>query len=199
LKNDLSGLGVNHALGALLVIKPVYNTQRQTLIFATNRSADEGDEMKTMIPIVGIVLLVASLPRVIAQSQGGIANPTLVSYKPGQVWTTDQGITATILAVEDARGVGKLVHVRVDKIPWQRCGDVQLTRVIEHLAVTEKMMQKSGLALLKDKVDLPESYMDAYRKWQGEKKHEIVKVPLQKAILIDVPGPMICNLVPSQT
>ena len=181
------------------MIKPVYNTQRQAIIFATNRSVDEGYEMKTMIPLVGIILLVSCLPSVIAQSQGGIANPTLASYQPGQVWTTDQGITATILAVEDARGVGKLVHVRVDKIPWQLCGDIQLTRVIEHLAVTEKMMQKSGLALLKDKVDLPESYMDAYRKWQGEKKREIVKVPLQKAILIDVPGPVICNLVPSQT
>jgi hypothetical protein len=63
------------------------------------------------------------------------------------------------------------------------------------------MMQKSGLALLKDKVDLPESSMDAYRKWQGQKKHDVAKVPLQKAILSAayVPGPMICNLVPSQT
>jgi hypothetical protein len=51
----------------------------------------------------------------------------------------------------------------------------------------------------KDAVDLPESSIDAYRKWQGQKKHEITKVPLQKAILEDVPGPMICNLLPSQT
>jgi hypothetical protein len=154
-----------------------------------------------MALIVGMIFAVAGVPRVTAQSQSDNAASTSISYQPGQVWTVSQGITVTILAIEDAHGVGKVVHVRVDKIPWQNCGDVQLTRAIEQLAITEKMMQKSGLALLKDKVDLPESSMDAYRKWQGQKKHDVAKVPLQKAILSAayVPGPMICNLVPSQT
>lgn len=76
-----------------------------------------------------------------------------------------------------------------------------MTRAIEHLAVTEKMMLKSRLVLSKDGVDLPESSIEAYRKWEGQKKHEIAKVSLQQALLSerDVPGPMICNYVPSQT
>jgi hypothetical protein len=121
-------------------------------------------------------------------------------YKSGQVWVMDQGIAVTILAVEDVHKVGKVVHVRVDKIPFQSCGDVHLTRAIEHLAVTEKMMLKSGLLLSKENADLPESSIEAYRKWQAQKKPEIAKTPLQEAILTlgDVRGPMICNLVPSQ-
>ena len=70
------------------------------------------------------VLLLASIPRAIAQSQSD--NPSLktVEYRPGQVWITDQGIAVTILAIENARRVGKVVHVRIDKIPFQSCGDI---------------------------------------------------------------------------
>lgn len=93
-----------------------------------------------------------------------------------------------------------MIHVRVDKIPWQSCGDVHLTRAIEHLAVTEKMMLESALVLTKENADLPESSVEDYRKWQTQKKHGIAKVPLQKAILDEsIVPPMICNFVPSQT
>jgi hypothetical protein len=63
------------------------------------------------------------------------------------------------------------------------------------------MMRKSGLVLSKDNVVLPESSIDAYRKWEEQKKHEVVKEPIQKAILTEgnVLGPMICNFVPSET
>jgi hypothetical protein len=146
------------------------------------------------VPLVGVLLLAASVPRVTPQ------NKTAVDYKAGQVWTMNQGITVTVLAVEDVHRVGKVVHVRVDNIPWQSCGGIHLTRAIEHLAVTEKMMIKSALILSKDNFDLPESSLEAYRKWKGQKKHEVTKVPLQKAILDEgyVP-PGICNFVPSQT
>jgi hypothetical protein len=72
---------------------------------------------------------------------------------------------------------------------------------IEHIALTEKMMRKSELVLSKDSMVLPESSIDAYRKWEEQKKRQIFKVPIQKAILTegDVMGPMICNFVPSQT
>jgi hypothetical protein len=148
---------------------------------------------------IGSVLFLASLPGVTAQSQSNDSHPKTVEYKPGQVWTINQGVAITILAVEDVHKVGKVVHVRIDKIPLQSCGDIHLTRTIEHLAITEKMMQKSGLDLLQDKVDLPESSVDAYRNWEEQKKHEITKLPIQKAILSvgSIPGPMICNFVPS--
>lgn len=153
-----------------------------------------------MVPLIGMLLFTGSLPSLTAQSQTDSSNPNVVVYKPGQVWTTDQGITVTILAIEDVHRIGKVVHVRVDKIPWQSCGNVNLTRAIEHLAITEKMMRKSGLVMSKDAVDLPESSIDAYRKWQGQKKHEIAKVQLQQAILEKATYPgMICNFLPSQT
>jgi hypothetical protein len=61
------------------------------------------------------------------------------------------------------------------------------------------MMRKSGLDLLKDNSDLPELSIDAYRKWEEQKKHKIVQLPIQEAILPADPGSMICNLVPSQS
>src|SRR2546425_2673694 len=145
------------------------------------------------------VLLLASFPRAIAQSQSDNSSLKTVEYTPGQVWIADQDITVTILAIEDLHKVGKVVHVRIDKIPFQSCGDIHLTRAIDHLALTEKMMRKSGLVLSKDNVVLPESSIDAYRKWEEQKKHEVVKVPIQKAILTEgnVLGPMICNFAPS--
>jgi hypothetical protein len=147
------------------------------------------------------VLLLASIPGAIAQGQSDNSNLKAVEYRSGQVWITDQGITVTILAIEDVQRVGKVVHVRIDKIPFQSCGDIHLTRAIEHLALTEKMMRKSGLVLSKDNVGLPESSIDAYRKWEKHKKHEVIKVPIQKAILTEgnIAGPMICNFVPSET
>jgi hypothetical protein len=128
-----------------------------------------------------------------------IQNPT--AFKLGQVWTMGDGVVVTVLAIEDVRKFGRVVHVRLDNVPWQSCGDFHLKRTIEHIAVTEKMLANSGLALSKENADLPQSSIEAYRKWQGQKKHEIVKAPLP--ILIQAqgsaPGPMICNFVPSQT
>jgi hypothetical protein len=151
-----------------------------------------------LVLLAAVLLLAASVPKVAAQMDA--ANPKAVEYKPGRVWTMNQGITITILAVEDLHRVGKVIHVRLDKIRWQTCGDVHLTIAIEHLAVTEKMMLKSALVLTNENADLPESSVEAYRKWQTQKKHEIAKVPLQKAILDEgIVPPMICNFVPSQT
>ena len=151
-----------------------------------------------LVSLVAVFLLAVSLSTVSAQTKTeGLKS---VEYKTGQVWTTNQNISVTILAIEDVHRVGRVVHVRVDKIPWQSCGDIHLTRAIEHLAVTEKMMLKSALVLTKDNADLAESSVEAYRKWQTQKKREIAKVPLQKAISDEgIVPPMICNFVPSQT
>ena len=108
-----------------------------------------------------VVLLLASFPTGMAQSRTENSNLNSVEYMAGQLWTTGQGITVTVLAIEDVHRVGKVVHVRIDKIPYQSCGDIHLTRAIEHIALTEKMMQKSELVLSKDNIDLPESSIDA--------------------------------------
>src|SRR5215469_12387478 len=144
------------------------------------------------VMLMGLFLLSASFPMVTAQTQADNANSKTADYKAGQVWTMGRDITVTILAIEDVHKVGKVVHVRIDKISLQSCGNVHLTRTIDQLAVTEKMMLKSGLVLSKDNVDLPESSVEAYRKWEEQKKHQVAKVPLQEAIMSqgDVLGPM---------
>ena len=156
-----------------------------------------GGTIKITATLLGAVLLTGGALCAMAQDQIDKTS----RFKSGQVWMMGQAITVTILAIEDVHKLGRVVHVRVDKIPLQSCGEVHLTRAIEHLAVTEKMMLKGGLVLSKENVDLPESSVEAYLKWQAQKKPEIAKTPLQKAILTvgDAMGPMICNLVPART
>src|SRR5579863_2314093 len=107
-------------------------------------------------------LLLAGIPISIAQNPSGDSTLKTVGYRLGQVWIADQGIIVTILAVDDVYRVGKVVHIRVDKVPFQDCGNIHLTRAIEHLAVTEKVMQKSGLVLSQENAVLPESSLAAY-------------------------------------
>ncbi|MFZ0279464.1 MAG: hypothetical protein WA254_13900 [Candidatus Sulfotelmatobacter sp.] len=135
-----------------------------------------------------------------ATSSGG-SNPKTIEYKSGQVWKTGFGPIVTILKIEELPKVGRVVHVRVDNVPVQNCGGFQLTRTIEHMALAEKVMTKGVTKLIKDNVDLPDSYFEAYRKWEKQKKREVVKVPIQEAVLrSSAPlGPIICNFLPSQT
>lgn len=152
------------------------------------------------VALTGALLFTTSMG-LTAQNQPNGTNPKTTDYKLGQVWTNNEGITVMILAIEDVRKVGKVVHLRVDNIPWQSCGDIHLTRTVEHIAVTEKAFLNSGLVLAKGNVALPESSVEAYRKWQGQKKHEIAKTPLPAIIRAQsyVPEPMICNVLPGQT
>lgn len=156
--------------------------------------------MKTnFVAAAGVLLLTLSVPQVVSKTKADKSGLKSVEYKAGQLWILNQGITVTVLAVEDVHGVGKVVHVGVDKIPWGTCGDIHLTRTLDHLAVTERVMQKSALVFSKDNAALPESSLEAYRKWMGQKKHEIVKVALPRAILDQSSTlPPICNFLPSQ-
>ena len=152
------------------------------------------------VAVLGALLLTFS-SGLAAQDQSDSTSAKRIDYKLGQVWTMSQGITVTIVAVDDVRKVGRVVHVRVDNIPWQECGKIHLTRTIEHVAVTEKMLMKSTLVLSKENVDVPQSSIEAYRTWQGEKKHEIAKVALPTLIRAQgqAPAPMICNVLPNLT
>src|SRR4051794_37357926 len=145
------------------------------------------------LSLIGLLLLAASFGLKGQSRPDGTIQKTM-DYKLGQVWTMDQGITVTILAIEDVGKVGKVVHVRVDKIPWQSCGDIHLTRTIEHVAITEKVMLMSGLVLSQENVGLPQSSIESFRKWQGQKqkKREIWKAPLPALIQAQgyVAGPM---------
>ena len=148
--------------------------------------------------VFSVVLLLSAAPSAGSQHDEGRPNEAssrAVEYKPGQVWKTDLGATVTVLKVEDVHKVGKVVHVRIDNILLQSCGDVHLTTGIDHIALTETMMRKNALDLMKSNVDLPNSYFEAYTKWEKQKKHQILKVPLQEAIrsVVTLPGPMNCD------
>lgn len=101
----------------------------------------------------------------VAQDHAGPAE-----YKAGQVWQLSGGDeTVTLLKVEDLHKIGRVVHVRVDKVS-EGCQGIHLTTSIDHIVLTEKMMRKSPATLLQEKTDLPDSCFDAYRVWQKQKK-----------------------------
>lgn len=151
---------------------------------------------RVLLSAVAVVLTSLSLT---GQSKPARTIQKMPDFKLGQVWTTDQGITVTILAIGEDRKAGRVVHIRVDNIPWGSCGSVHLTRAIEHIAVTEKMLASSALVLSKESVPLPRSSIDAYQKWQAQKKREIGKAPLPRLIQSQDSTPMICNFLPNQT
>ena len=155
---------------------------------------------RSLILAVTVLLLFVSVRPVASQIQAGISTPP--AYQPGQVWTFDHDISVTILAVEDVRKFSRVVHVRIDNVPVQSCGDVHLTDLIEHVAVTEKMLLKSGLVFSKDDAALPQSSIDAYAEWKARKKHEIAQTSLRQILPARYPfwssGPLICNFIPIQ-
>jgi hypothetical protein len=120
-----------------------------------------------------------------------------VEYQPGQVWKyktapgTEQS-TVLILKVEPEGKAGNLIHVRIENLPLPSCRPFHLTTVVEHLAVTEKMLRKSTIVLLSENVALPESYLDAYREWTKHRP-KIVKRPLAEVVAPPSVGPLICN------
>jgi hypothetical protein len=170
-------------------------------------SAEWGEDM--INPIRNLILVVFGLSLSIVPAAGaqreasppGDSDSKTIEYKPGQVWETGFGPMVTILKVEELPKVGRVVHVRIDDVPVQNCGGFHLMRTIEHMALAEKVMRKGATNLIKDKVDLPDSYFEAYRKWEEQKKREVIKVPIQEAVFRsgEPLGPIICNFVPSQT
>jgi|SRR5271155_4333377 len=154
--------------------------------------------------LVVFSLSLSILPTAVAQRDAGPpsgSNSKTIEYKSGQVWETGFGPIVTILKVEELPKVGRVVHVRIDNVPVQNCGGFHLTRTIEHMAMAEKMMRQGATNLIRDNVDLPDSYFEAYRKWEKQKKREVIKVPIQEAVLRsnEPLGPIICNFLPSQT
>ena len=165
-----------------------------------------GDDMINPIRRLSLVVLGLSLsivPTSGAQRDAGTpgdSSSKTIEYKPGQVWETGFGPIVTILKVEELPKAGRVVHVRVDNVPVQNCGGFHLARTIEHMALAEKVMRKGATDLIKDDVDLPDSYFEAYRKWEKQKKREVIKEPMQEAVhrSSEPLGPMICNFLPSQ-
>lgn len=125
----------------------------------------------------------------------------VIVYKAGQVWHYVGGDeTITVLKVEDLPKIGRVIHVRVDNVPVPACPGFHLTRNIEHIALSEKMMRKSTADLERENEELPDSYFDEYRQWQKLKKPEVLK----SQTVTDVIGrtadfPLICNFLPART
>ena len=75
-----------------------------------------------------------------------------------------------------------------------------MSKAIDHLALTAKMMRKSVSDLLRENVDLPDSYFEGYREWQKQKKPEIMKnATIEDVVKRNVDVPLICNFLPGKT
>ncbi len=143
--------------------------------------------------ITSIVVLFCGTS-VMAQQAPPVASK---EYNAGQVWKyrTAPGAEESwivILKVESRRRKGDLVHIRIENMPLASCNGMHFTTAIEHLAVPEKDLRKSTTELLKEGVELPDSYFEAYKQWQSGTKQRTTR-PLAQVALPEPIGPMICN------
>ena len=138
---------------------------------------------------------------VLAAAQGSADKNAPIDYKAGQVWRYAGGdVTITVLKVDDLPKIGRVIHVRIDNVPVQACAGIHLTRTIEHIALTEKMMRKSSGDLAKDNAELPDSYLDGYRQWQEHKKPEVLKSQTVADVIRRTNDlPLIRNFLPAKT
>jgi len=148
-----------------------------------------------------VVVVAVAFASVTTLAQRPEAQPSRVEYRAGQSWRyAGDGPTITILKVEDLHKIGRVIHVRVDNIPVPGCAGIHLTKTIDHLALTEKVMRKSVNDLLRENADLPDSYFDGYREWQKQKKPEIDRnATIADVVRKDVDLPLICNFLPAET
>ena len=149
-----------------------------------------------------LLILVASIPLSFAwgfaQTPGG--RTSSVDYKPGQVWQYSGGQEViTVLKVDEVHKFGRVVHVRIDNVPATSCQGIVLTTSIEHLALTEKMMRKSSLRLVRDDAELPDAYFSAYQEWQKQKKPDVQKNRTVEDVISRTPQiGAICNFLPQK-
>jgi len=146
---------------------------------------------------VSCIVAVIAAAMVAASAQAPPGKDRL-DYKAGQVWLSENGETITVLKVEDVRRVGRVIHIRVDNVPVPACRGIHLTRSIDHIALTEKMMRKSSAALIEETIELPDTYLDAYRAWQKRKNPIILKdQTVADEIRRTFEMPLICNFLPA--
>jgi hypothetical protein len=147
------------------------------------------------------LLVTVAFASALSAAQGPAAQPVPVEYKAGQSWryVSGDGPTITVLKVEDLPKIGRVIHVRVDSIPVPGCAGIRLTNSIDHIALTEKMMRKSVNDLLRENTDLPDSYFEAYREWQKQKKPQIVKdMTIAEVVRRNADLALMCNFVPAK-
>jgi hypothetical protein len=146
-------------------------------------------------------LVAVAIPILLVLAAGAQNKAAQVEYKSGQVWQLSGGDeTVTVLKVDDLPKIGRIVHVRVDKVPAPGCRGIHLTTSIDHIALTEKMMRKSPVTLLEAKTDLPDSYFDAYREWRKLKKPYVRKDrTVWDVIRTTLQMGAICNFLPAET
>ena len=155
------------------------------------------------VPIIPAFVALAALTLVpaSASAQGSAGQDAQVEYKAGQVWQYVGGeATITVLKVDDLPKFGRVIHVRADNVPVSACAGLHLTRAIEHVALTEKMMRKSSGSLVRENADLPDSYFESYRLWQKQKKPEVLKNQTMTDVIRRTADlPLICNFLPAET
>lgn len=143
-------------------------------------------------------LMAVTLLALVAVAQN---NASPVEYKAGQVWQLAGGDELiTVLKVEDLHKIGRVVHVRVDRVPVPACQGLRLTTSIDHIALSEKMMRKSALRLVQENAPLPDAYFDVYREWEKLKKPYVRKDQTVWDVIRTTPqiGP-ICGFLPAET
>ena len=145
--------------------------------------------MKPKFLIIALIVFWASLMACSEQSRNttGVAES---KYKTGQVWSyktrpneTDSKIT--ILKVETAAAIGKVVHVSIEGLrisnPRTKEGFVA---TIPFTSFSEEAIDRSVVSRIKENVEVPDS-KQAYEEWQQtyqQNQGGVFTMPVAEAI-----------------
>jgi len=105
-------------------------------------------------------------------ASGQDAKPSAASkYKVGQKWSYnarpgEENSYLIIVKIDDDPKLGRIIHIALRDLKMKNPRSPDgLSQNVNHMPFLEEAIEKSGLKLLKDKVDLPD-YEGGYRLWR---------------------------------
>ena len=99
--------------------------------------------------------------------------PANAEYKVGQKWSYntrpgEEKSYLIILKIDDDAKLGRFIHVAVQGLKIKNPRSPEgVSDTVGHMPFSEEAINKSGLKLLKEKVQLPD-FEDGYRMWRKE-------------------------------
>lgn len=97
--------------------------------------------------------------------------PAASKYKVGQKWSYnarpgEEHSYLIIVKIDDDPKLGRIIHIALRDLKMKNPRSPDgITQNVNHMPFLEAAIEKSGLKLLKDKVDLPD-FQEGYQAWR---------------------------------
>jgi hypothetical protein len=126
---------------------------------------------RVLMVSVCLELVLASTMLIASAQDVKSKESTELKYKVGQKWsyksrTGEENSYLVILKIETDLKLGKIIHIAMRGLKMKnRRSPAGISEDVNHMPFSETAIEKSGLKLLKEKVDLPD-FAEGYRLWR---------------------------------